>query len=154
MSIQLDEKYKKLKEIALSAEKFVVYDGELYTGPINPTAIIVETFIKTNRLAFSLVLAELVRPEDLGEQLGTQHWDKESPGGCITARLNGDFEFEKWDSASKTLVVDDFINSPDGTLWGYCENHVRKYPNAGTSMALLFVEQQGIGSTCRLMQRV
>ena len=41
MSIQLDEKYKKLKEIALSAEKFVVYDGELYTGPINPTAIIV-----------------------------------------------------------------------------------------------------------------
>jgi hypothetical protein len=147
MAINLNEQFQKLKEIALSAQTFVrrVDDG-LYTGPINPSAIYVWTYEPKHTLRFVFVLADGVPPEDLGE-----YWDEESPGGFITAELNGNLEFEDWDPSSKTLIVDG-DTSPDGTLWGRCEYLVSK-PKIHVSTALLFYEREGIGYTGMLMQK-
>jgi hypothetical protein len=147
MSIKLNEQFQKLKEIALSADKFVraVDDGS-YTGPINPMAIYVWTYEPKHILRFVFVLADRVSPDDLGGD-----WDEESPGGFVTAELNGNLEFEEWDEASKTLIVGGDC-SPDGTLWGRCEYLVSK-PKIHVSMGLLFYERDGVGYTGMLMQK-
>lgn len=147
MAIKLNEQYQKLKEIALSADRLVRrVDEGLYTGPVNPIGIYVWTHNHVHVLRFVFVLADRVSPDDLGE-----YWDEESPGGFVTAELNGNLEFEDWNAASKTLIVDGDC-SPDGTLWGRCEYLVSK-PKIHVSMGLLFYEYQGNGYTGQLMQK-
>jgi hypothetical protein len=114
MAIKLDAKYQKLKEIALSAERFV-WNGtdDLYTGPVNPVGIYIWTSSYHHVVRFVFVLAEGVSPQYLEEA-----WDEKSPGGFIAAELNNKFEFADWDPTSKTIGKIGADSSPDGTLWG------------------------------------
>src|SRR5687768_7874210 len=148
MGAKLDVKYQKVKEIALSAESFE-WNGsdELYTGPINPVGICIWTSSYHHIVRFLFVLAERVSPQDLQEV-----WDEKSPGGFITAELNNKFEFADWDPETKTIGKIGADCSPDGTIWGRCEELARN-STTKVSMALLFFEHQENGYTGLLMQK-
>lgn len=148
MAIKLDAKYHKLKEIALSAERFVWNaSDDLYTGPINPVGIYIWTSSYHHVVRFVFVLAEHVPPQYLEEA-----WDETSPGGFIAAELNSKFEFADWDPTSKTIGKIGADSSPDGSLWGRCAA-LASNPAAQISMAILFFEHQGNGHTGLLMQK-
>jgi hypothetical protein len=148
MSIKLDTQYQKLKEIALRANLvWHEYEGgESYKGHVSPVGIYIRTHSK-HFVNFGFILAERVPPQQLPEG----SWDERTPGGFITAALDNNFEFEEWDSASNTLMVDCDC-SPDGTFWAKCEDLAHK-PDVAASYAFLFYEAQGNGYTGMLMQK-
>jgi hypothetical protein len=143
--LRIDTQYKKLKEIALSASKFIWNGGDAYLGPVNPKGIIIHTDCGHHTISYWFVLAENVSPEYLDEI-----WDGESPAGVILVRLDQNFEFTEWDTTTKTLGYINGNSSPDGTIMGLYE-HFANNPNARISMTPLFFERQGNAFTSLLL---
>lgn len=143
----LNEQYRKLKETALSAERFLWSEDEVYGGPVVPVGIYLWMSSHHHLLKFWFVLAERVPPEHLNGV-----WDEESPFGIVTLDLDSNLEFVDWDPSSKTFTQIYGSSGNDGTLWGesqYYANNVKTH----VSVAVLVFEQDGNVYTGHLMQK-
>jgi len=142
----LNEQYQKLKETALSAERFLWSDNEPYAGPIRPAGIYLWMSSHHHLLKYWFILAERVAPDHLNGV-----WDEESPFGFVTLDLDNNFEFRDWDPASRTFTRIYGSSGNDGTVWGDCQYYVnlRKH----ISMAVLVFEQDGEIYTGHIMPR-
>jgi len=142
----LNEQYKKLKETALSAQRFLWSDDEPYAGPVSPAGIYLWMTSHQHLLKYWFVLAERVPSEHLNGA-----WDEESPFGFVTLDLDSNFEFKDWDPASRTFTRMYGASGNDGTMWGDCQYYatLRKH----ISMAVLVFERDGEIYTGHIMQR-
>lgn len=99
MAIKMEQKFKELKDIVMSAEKYIWPGGREYDGPIDPSGIVVYT-TQDHRSFILIVIAEKVPLKNYGGP-----FDEENPLGVMFADLTDDFNLKEWNAQTRTLIV-------------------------------------------------